>query len=99
MSEPRRRPLPAARRLPLRERLSPEHPRYLDILAAHERALDAGEHGYLDPSTGAFVFTALGLWDRVTCCDTGCRHCPYRAGERGAVDGPDSDVENGDDRS
>ncbi len=92
-----RRPLPAARHLPLRQRLSPEHPRYLDILAAHDRALAAGEHGYLDPSTGAFVFTALGLWERGHCCDTGCRHCPYRSGPRAARDEPGSDVEGGDD--
>lgn len=97
MSQPRRLPLPPERRQPLRARLCPDHPRYLDILAAHDRALQAGEHGYLDPSTGAFVFTALGLWERGTCCDTGCRHCPYRGGPRGAPDAPGSGVEGGDD--
>jgi hypothetical protein len=37
----------------------------------------AGEAGYLDPATGLFVMTAAHLADRGTCCDSGCRHCPY----------------------
>ena len=47
------------------------------ILAAHGQALDAGEDGYLDPSTGWWCFTAAYLWSRGACCDSGCRHCPY----------------------
>jgi hypothetical protein len=47
------------------------------VLAAHEAAMAAGEAGYLDPSTGLFVLTAAFLADRGTCCDRGCRHCPY----------------------
>jgi len=39
--------------------------------------MGAGEPGYLDPDTGLFVFTAATLAERGTCCDTGCRHCPY----------------------
>ncbi len=46
-------------------------------LAAHEAALDAGEAGYLDPTSGLFVLTARFLADRGTCCGRGCRHCPY----------------------
>jgi Family of unknown function (DUF5522) len=48
-----------------------------DIRAAHDAAVDAGEPGYLDPETGLFVFTAAFLIERGTCCDSGCRHCPY----------------------
>jgi hypothetical protein len=33
--------------------------------------------GYLDPATGLFVLTAAYLLERSTCCETGCRHCPY----------------------
>ena len=58
-------------------RLAFDHPRRAAILSAHQRALDAAEDGYLDPDTGYFVFTAAYLADRGTCCDTGCRHCPY----------------------
>lgn len=47
------------------------------MLAAHRAALAAGAAGYADPATGLFVFTAGYLADRGTCCDTGCRHCPY----------------------
>ena len=36
-----------------------------------------GEAGYLDPATGLFVMTAATLLERSTCCETGCRHCPY----------------------
>ena len=58
-------------------RLDPARPDYRAILAAHGRALAAGEDGYLDPATGWWSFTAAYLWDRGTCCDSGCRHCPY----------------------
>ena len=47
------------------------------IVIAHAEATDAGEPGYTDPSTGLFVFTAAYLTARGTCCDSGCRHCPY----------------------
>ena len=58
-------------------RLPPDAPQRDAIVAAHRRALDAGEPGYTDPVTGLFVFTAEYLADRGTCCDSGCRHCPY----------------------
>ena len=51
------------------------------IEAAHRRAVDAGEEGYTDPDTGNFVFTAVALLERGYCCDSGCRHCPYRGRE------------------
>lgn len=60
-------------------RLAPDHPRRAAILAAHSAALAAGEAGYLDPDTGLFVMTAGYLAERGTCCDSGCRHCPYLA--------------------
>ena len=48
-----------------------------EVQAAHDRAVRAGEDGYIDPETGLFVFTAAYLAARGTCCDSGCRHCPY----------------------
>jgi hypothetical protein len=74
--------LPAARRLPLVDRFPPTHPAYAVTMAAHDAAVSAGEDGYLDPTTGYFVFTAAAHWDRGTCCQSGCRHCPYAAGDR-----------------
>ena len=47
------------------------------IAETHDRAVEAGEPGYLDPYTGLFVFTAAYLRERGTCCGDGCRHCPY----------------------
>ena len=44
----------------------------------HDRAVAAGEATYLDPATGCSVFTSAYLRARGTCCDSGCRHCPYR---------------------
>ena len=70
-----RLPAPLARPDPAR--LDPARPDYQAILAAHGHALDSGEDGYLDPATGLWCFTAAYLWDRGTCCDSGCRHCPY----------------------
>jgi hypothetical protein len=80
MTEPVPKPL-AARPLaePHAERLAPDHPRRAEILAAHESAMAAGQAGYLDPETGLFVLTAAFLADRGTCCERGCRHCPYLA--------------------
>ena len=70
---------PAARPLdrPHPSRLPEDHPQRDAILAAHADALAAGEPGYLDPATGLFVMTAAYLLERGTCCDSGCRHCPY----------------------
>jgi len=58
-------------------RLDPDDPRYEEILRAHDTAVAAGEAGYLDPDSGLFVLTAEWLAARGTCCDRGCRHCPY----------------------
>lgn len=62
---------------PSAHRLSPEHPRRAEILARHRAALAAGEAGYDDPDTGLFVLTAATLAARGSCCESGCRHCPY----------------------
>lgn len=58
-------------------RLAADHPQRAEILARHAAALAADEPGYLDPGTGLFVLTAGFLAARGTCCDQGCRHCPY----------------------
>ena len=51
----------------------PEH-----VRAAHDAAVARGEDHYVDPDTGYFVFTSAALMARGRCCDSGCRHCPYR---------------------
>lgn len=58
-------------------RLSPTHPQYAEIVAAHAAALDRGAMFYVDPASGYSVLTAGYLAARGTCCDNGCRHCPY----------------------
>jgi hypothetical protein len=68
---------PRALTEPHPSRLAPDAPGRAAALAAHAAALEAGEAGYLDPATGLFVLTAGFLADRGTCCDRGCRHCPY----------------------
>jgi hypothetical protein len=60
-------------------RLAPDHPRRAEILAAHAAAMAAGDLGYLDPVSGLFVLTAAHHLERGSCCDQGCRHCPYLA--------------------
>jgi hypothetical protein len=76
---PGRRAAPAPRPLtePHPSRLAATHPRRTEILAAHAEALADGRAGYSDPESGLFVLTAGFLADRGTCCDRGCRHCPY----------------------
>ena len=59
------------------DRLATNDPWRTAILTAHAAAIDAGEPGYLDPRTGLFVMTAAELNARDTCCEQGCRHCPY----------------------
>jgi Family of unknown function (DUF5522) len=58
-------------------RLDERSPQYAEIIARHTAALEAGESGYVDPATGLFVLSAGFLANRGTCCDNGCRHCPY----------------------
>ena len=47
------------------------------VQAAHDEAVRGSADGYTDPDTGYFVFTEAFLTARGTCCDSGCRHCPY----------------------
>ncbi|MGI9579466.1 MAG: DUF5522 domain-containing protein [Microthrixaceae bacterium] len=46
--------------------------------AAHRAAVNAGSDTYVDPATGLVVFTAAFLANRGECCDSACRHCPFR---------------------
>jgi hypothetical protein len=48
-------------------------------------ALVEGEDYYLE--NGNLVFTAKYLLSRGYCCGSGCRHCPYRAGQEAADTG------------
>jgi len=59
------------------ERLPLDHPQRTAILARHAAAMAAGASGYIDPVTGLFVLTAAHHADRGTCCEQGCRHCPF----------------------
>lgn len=76
MSE-RRDPRPGWREQPSAARLAPDHPHRDEILARHAEALAAGQSMYRDPATRDFVFTAAYLAARGSCCETGCRHCPW----------------------
>ena len=58
-------------------RLGLDHPRRREILAAHDAAIANGDAGYTDPVSGLFVLSAAYLAERGSCCDHGCRHCPY----------------------
>jgi hypothetical protein len=62
---------------PHADRLAPDAPGREEILAAHRAAVAAGEPGYVDPTSGLFVFTAAYHAERGTCCENDCRHCPF----------------------
>lgn len=64
--------------IPNKGRLDRDRQDFRAIAAAHGAACRAGHDTYVDPSTGYQVMTARSLWDRGHCCDSGCRHCPYR---------------------
>lgn len=70
-------PAPRGPNEPHPGRLAIDHPRRGAILAAHRAALDAGADSYVDPASGFTVLTSAFLLERGTCCDSGCRHCPY----------------------
>ncbi|MEZ5379408.1 MAG: DUF5522 domain-containing protein [Acidimicrobiales bacterium] len=63
--------------VPHPDRFDATDPANQSAMAAHDAAVAAGHGGYLDPATGLFVMTALGLANRGTCCSNGCRHCPF----------------------
>jgi hypothetical protein len=60
-------------------RLRPDDPHYAAIIERHEAAVRAGSPTYVDPATGYLVMTVAVHRARGTCCDSGCRHCPYVA--------------------
>jgi hypothetical protein len=63
--------------VPHPDRLDPNRTDYRMILDAHASAVRAAEPGYTDPGTGLYVLTAATLAGRGSCCQSGCRHCPY----------------------
>lgn len=63
--------------LPDRSRLDPSRGDYALIIATHDAAVAAGERTYLDPSTGLVVQTRRAHLERGSCCNSGCRHCPW----------------------
>lgn len=71
-------PLPPERLVPHPERLDPSREKeFVAAMDAHHQALVDGDAGYLDPVSGLFVQTSRTLWNRGSCCDQGCRHCPF----------------------
>ncbi len=62
--------------VPHPSRLSPDHPKFDEIMARHHAASSDGDMGYTDPVSGLFAMTATHLASR-PCCTRGCRHCPY----------------------
>jgi hypothetical protein len=75
-------PLPEELLVPHPRRLSPDHPLYHEIMAAHADAIRQGQSLYRDPDTDLYVMTAVHLWERGYCCFSGCRHCPWIERER-----------------
>jgi len=51
------------------------------IMELHDAAVVAGIACYRDPRSGLSVMTAEFLNKRGYCCESGCRHCPYREPE------------------
>ncbi len=62
---------------PHASRCNPSREDYDDIIAAHEAAVQNNESLYRDPRTGLMVLTVAAHLARGTCCESGCRHCPF----------------------
>jgi hypothetical protein len=58
-------------------RCDPSREDYNDIIIAHETAVRNEESWYRDPRTGLMVLTVVAHLARGTCCESGCRHCPF----------------------
>ncbi|WP_363228082.1 DUF5522 domain-containing protein [Bdellovibrio sp. ArHS] len=48
----------------------------------HRKACEEGKDTYKDPETGYLVFTEIYHQRRGSCCNSGCRHCPYKSDEQ-----------------
>ncbi|MGB3735182.1 MAG: DUF5522 domain-containing protein [Ilumatobacter sp.] len=59
-------------------RLSSANQRFDEIMERHRSAVETNLPTYADPVSGFSVFTAVFLAKRGYCCDSGCRHCPFR---------------------
>ncbi|MEZ5262306.1 MAG: DUF5522 domain-containing protein [Acidimicrobiales bacterium] len=57
-------------------RFPPDTEWYGATLAAHDAAVGRGDAGYLDPHRAVRAHRGR-LAARGSCCDSGCRHCPY----------------------
>ncbi|HUY16289.1 MAG TPA: DUF5522 domain-containing protein [Acidimicrobiales bacterium] len=69
--------MPTSPPLPHPSRCDPRREDYQAILLAHAEAVSSGQTSYRDPSTGLTVLTVATHLARGTCCESGCRHCPY----------------------
>ncbi len=58
-------------------RLDPARADFNVIMATHDHAVAQGRRTYLDPSSGLVVLTRSAHLERGTCCESGCRHCPW----------------------
>lgn len=68
---------PSWRAEPSPARLALDHPLRDEILRRHRDACNRNEPTYIDPGTGYQVLTVDALAARGTCCESGCRHCPW----------------------
>lgn len=59
------------------QRLAPGNLHYAEIIRRHDEACRLQREWYDDPETGYRVLTRDFLLNRGTCCNSGCRHCPY----------------------
>ncbi|MEK9697377.1 MAG: DUF5522 domain-containing protein, partial [Candidatus Poseidoniales archaeon] len=48
-----------------------------NIKRIHNLAVSRGAKTYLDPETRFLVMTSEFLKSRGSCCESGCRHCPW----------------------
>ncbi len=74
--------------VPHPHRLGLGHPHREEILRHHTASVAAGRPSYRDPVSGLAVFTAAFLLARGTCCDSGCRHCPFVGAPPGEATDP-----------
>mgnify|MGYP001567775714 CR=1 FL=1 len=50
----------------------------MEIEEIDKKACLNNEDTYIDPETKCLVFTKKFLLKKGSCCNSGCRHCPYK---------------------
>lgn len=56
-----------------------KYEKQIEIKRLHDYAVSKGSRTYQDPESGFLVMTSQYLSSKGSCCESGCRHCPWES--------------------